>query len=323
MRILIYANEPEDRRLASAFRKAVPPEFELEYLPLSAFSRSFKKKAPGAFVYIDAAGLDADKLAELGQRLGELGGGGWGVIDKAGEIADPASLFFNGAEDYLGPALVRGGLEPERLAAAFDYARVEGDGEEEDEEAIPEFRGWNTIAEGTQIDVRFCYAAIGNQKELLERIGEKRLNKLCADFAAFLEPWSAEGGGIVWIKETTRNLLLYPPRDEGRNPVLAAFRLILDRALVGYEVFRLETPLTFRFAFHAGTTPWRHPGATGTVISEDVNFIFHLGGKAAVDGSIVVSEAAQGAIPACLGDLFAGGGDYEGRSLFVSKRFRD
>ena len=177
--------------------------------------------------------------------------------------------------------------------------------------------------EGADVPVRFCYAAVGNQKSLLERIGEKRLDKLREDFAAFLEPWSKECGGIVWIRETAGSLLLFPPRDEGMNPVLAAFRLLLDRALIGYEVFKLEVPLTFRFAFHAGRTMWRKPGATGSIVAEDVNFVFHLGMKAAGDGYILVSDDARTSIPSSLGDLFAPAGDFEGRSLIASRRFKD
>ena len=171
--------------------------------------------------------------------------------------------------------------------------------------------------------MRFCYAAIGNQHELMERIGEKRLFKLREDFAGFLGPWAAECGGIVWIRDGSGNLLLFPPADEGINPVLAAFRLLLDRALIGYEVFRLETPLSFRFAFHEGHTMWRKPGSTGNVVSEDVNFIFHLGAKASPDGLIVVTDCAESIVPTCLRDLFASGGDFEGRALLASKRFRD
>ena len=171
--------------------------------------------------------------------------------------------------------------------------------------------------------VRFCYAALGNQRALLENIGEKRLDKLREDFAAFLESWSKECGGIVWIRETAGCLLLFPPRDEGKNPVFSAFRLLLDRVIIGYEVFRLEVPLSFRFAFHAGHTMWKKPGATGSVVAEDVNFVFHLGMKAGVDGSILVSSEVERDIPPCLLDLFSSAGSFEGRGILSSRRFKN
>jgi hypothetical protein len=68
---------------------------------------------------------------------------------------------------------------------------------------------------------------------------------------------------------------------------------------------------------------WRKPGATGKIVAEDVNFAFHLGTKAAGDGYILASTDAEGAIPACLRDLFSPAGDFEGRSLLASRRFKD
>jgi hypothetical protein len=329
MRILVYAADPADRKLARFLREALArgPGLELEVLPFSGFARTWKKKAPGAFIYFDAdAGLDRARLLDIASKLSTAEGCSWGLVDRAGTIDDPAALFFMGAKDYIGPRLFRAGLSPERLERLLAYAGAAADrrrGETAAEAAEVPFPGWNGLVEGDEIRVRFCYAAVGNQRELLERIGENRLNKLKEDFASFLETWAKECGGIEWIREKSGNLLLFPPRDEGMNPILAAFRLLLDRALIGYEVFRLETPLTFRFAFHAGSTMWRPPGATGTVVSDDVNFIFHLGTKAAEDGAIQVSDEAERWVPACLRDLFSPAGDFEGRSLFSSKRFRD
>jgi hypothetical protein len=243
------------------------------------------------------------------------------VIDRAGESSDPAIYFRAGASDYVGEKLFKAGLTAARLEEALAFAGFEiGEGGPEESE---EFPGWTKLKEGADLPVRFCYAAIGNQRGLFERIGEKRLGKLRDDFAAFLESWSKECGGILWIRDNSGCLLLFPPADEGMNPVLAAFRLLLDRALLGYEVFKLEVPLTLRFAFHKGHTMWRKPGATGEIVSEDINFVFHLGTKAAGDGYILASTEVEKSIPECLADLFSPAGDFEGRSLVASKRFKD
>ena len=321
MNHLLYG-DPAERRLASALERALPEGSTLEVLPMTGFARSWKKKAPGSFVWLDATGLADERILSLGKRLKELGTCAWGVVDRKGGICDPAALFFAGASDYLGPQVLRAAIESGRIAKALVFAGLQG-GAQPEAEVLPAFPGWSCLARDEEVTVRFCYAALSGQKELLERIGEKRLNKLREDFASFLGPWAAECGGIVWIKETAGCLVLFPPADEGMNPVLAAFRLILDRAIIGYEVFSLETPLSFHFAFHAGTTMWRPPGSTGTVVSDDVNYVFHLGTKASADGVILVSGKAGGAIPDCLRDLFVTQGDFEGREFSASRRFRD
>jgi hypothetical protein len=320
MKFLICAADSEDKRLAAFASRSFPAQEAAEIVADATFVRSCKKKAVDSFVYFDTA-LGDRRILELAGKLGEIEGCAWGILDRSGESQDPAAYFFAGASDYIGPALFKSGLDSGRLNEAIVFAGLEDPPDEEPAEDI--FPGWSEIEEGSDVPVRFCYAAIGNHRTLLERIGEKRLDKLREDFASFLESWSKECGGIVWIKETTGCLLLFPPRDVGMNPVLAAFRLLLDRALIGYEVFKLEVPLSFRFAFHAGHTMWRKPGATGSIVAEDVNFAFHLGMKAAGDGYILVSAEADSAVPTCLRDLFSPAGVFEGRSLLASKKFMD
>jgi hypothetical protein len=320
MKIYVCAADAEDKKLAAFASRWLAAGGSAELIADSAFARAAKKKAQDCFVYFDL-GLGEKRVLELAAKLEDVEPCGWGVIDRAGESADPARYFRAGAGDYVGERLFKAGFPPERLEAVLDYAGFEtGEGAPDEDEDFP---GWSRLKEGSEVPVRFCYAAIGNQKGLYERIGEKRLGKLREDFAAFLEPWSKECGGILWIRDTTGCLILLPPRDEGMNPILAAFRLILDRALIGYEVFKLEVPLTLRFAFHAGHTMWRKPGATGDIVSEDVNFAFHLGTKAAGDGYILASTEVEKSIPDSISDLFAPAGDFEGRSLLASRRFRD
>jgi class 3 adenylate cyclase len=319
MRILVVAADIEDRKLSAFLDKNVPSSFKMELLTAASFSRLYKTKAVESFVYFYLPGLGSKKAVALSTKLSSLADSAWGVLDPKGEVEDPASLFFTGASDYIGPALFKSGIRPSRLKAALAHASAG----RECVEAAPTCSAihWDKLTEGETVEVRFCYAAIADQENLAERIGEKRLSALKDEFASFIDSWSKECGGIAWIRDTSGCLLLFPPQDIQNNPVLAAFRLLLDRILVGYEVFHLPTSISFRFAFHAGRTVWRKPGATGTVVSDDVNFAFHLGQRTDIDGRIVVSESAGAAIPPYLRDVFFSMGSFEGRSLLASRRF--
>ncbi len=321
MRILVCSADPESRKLAAFLRKSKLSDSDAEIVSPTRLSRSFKTIARGAFVYFFLPELGERKALSLAAKLAAAEHFSWGVMDPAGEAEDPAVFFFAGARDYIGPRLFKEGAGSKRLAAAMAFASASGTCP--DDREAPAFAGWDRLAEGEQVEARFCYAALADQEGLRERIGETRLGKLKDEFASFLESWSKESGGILWIREARGCLLLFPPDDAQANPILSAFRLLLDRVLVGYEVFRLQAPLSFRFVFHAGRAPWRKRGATGTVVSDDVNYVFHLGRRREGDGHIVVSETAEGSIPACLQDLFSRSGSFEGRQIHVSRRFSD
>lgn len=318
MRLIVYGEDagPEPGPFG--------PGVEAELVLPSSFGRTKRKRSGADFVYFDAAAVPPARLAELSAKM--EGGAPWGVLDPYGAVEDPAALLRSGASDYLGPALLRRGAavtgERVREAASFAARRAASagarkacdDGGAGRDAAFP---GWGKLVEGETYRFLFCFASIADQGRVQARIGERRMDALRAAFRDHLDGWARERGGIVWIHDAASNLLLFPipPADGGAGePLLGAFRMVLDQILLGYETFRMEVPLGFRFAFHSGEAPWKRPGATGSVVSEHVNFIYHLGARGAPRSALVVSEDA-GPEPAFLADLFEDAGAFEGRRL--------
>ena len=78
----------------------------------------------------------------------------------------------------------------------------------------------------------------------------------------------------------------------------------------------------FTCAVHHGSTEFAAPGKTGTIVSDAVNFIFHLGAKCAQAGRLTLSsDVDRSIIPAPLRELFVDAGAFEGRTLMHSRRF--
>jgi hypothetical protein len=78
----------------------------------------------------------------------------------------------------------------------------------------------------------------------------------------------------------------------------------------------------FVFALHYGKTPFKAPGKTGTIISEAVNFIFHLGTKFAKPSRLSISEDVPAdIIPDQLKDMFVNAGTFEDSKIIHSKKF--
>lgn len=346
MRILVYCAERyadggaegEGGDYEEALKKALGPGVELTLAPLESAGRG-KAKASQRMSYFDADAADLERILALGAKAAVRGP--WGVVDRSGRVADPAQLFHAGASDYLGPALLKKGkpLTVERLDRAAAFSRgadsdADGAGTAGCRGGAPEpgpaFPGWDKLAVETCYPFTFFYAAVADQQGMLARLGDKRMDKLRADFSAFISAWAEERGGKLWIRDAASNLVLFPAFSGSagagsggpENPALCAFRLLLDRLLIGYEHFRLEVPVSFRFAVHSGDAPWRLPGRTGTVVSEHVNFIYHFGMKAVADGTLGVSETAASLIAPSFAELFAEGKPFEGRRVWYSRRIR-
>ncbi|MBP7094465.1 MAG: hypothetical protein KBC36_00085 [Spirochaetia bacterium] len=314
MRIVVYGGYAG----AADWSELLPARVEVETMAFSSLKRSVERRAE-RFIYLDARGIEKEAVLEAAAWLSGRPGLAWGVLDPEGAVDDPAALFFAGAGDYLGPGALP--VDEARLRCAL--ARAHRDDETPEPEQARSFPGWGKLREGKEYDFLFCHAAIGAAERLREAIGEKRLAKLRESFAAHMAEIAEGIDGKAWIMDSHGLLLAFPPKGLSDSPVLAAFELLLDRALVGYEVFKLEVPLTFRFAFHSGRAPWRPPGATGTVVSEDVNFIFHLANRGGHDGRITMSSASADAIPPQIADLFQPAPAFEGHEILVSRRFLD
>ncbi len=278
--------------------------------------RTIAAAAEEGFPYLDASGADErafrKKVAELADK-----GIAFGVLDPLGAIADPASLMFAGAKDYVGPALFKAGVDAARLEdAAVRSGAREGEGQ------ATAFPGWRKLVEGREYRFLFCYSAICDQAGLRGKIGETRLAALRDSYAAHMASVFMETNGLLWMKDQNGILLVFPEDPAGESPVKIAYELLVNRALIGYESFRLEVPIGFKFVFHAGATVWRRPGSTGSVVSEDVNFIHHLALRHAEDDRITVSGTCLKAIPPQIEDLFSAGAKFEGHKSYASIAFK-
>ncbi|MBU0927802.1 MAG: hypothetical protein KKA67_08635 [Spirochaetes bacterium] len=298
---------------------------------------------PGDLCYFDVSGLDEagtrKAYSALRRRCGDSA---WGVVDPEGAVADPATAFFAGASDYLGPAACRAGLDKARVKAvlAFAAARTSAGGTGGASvspagqragaaepgacaESPAAFPGWKSIRPGSSYPFYFLYVAVSAQVNLRTRLGEAGYGTLRDRLRLQMQQALAEADALLWMETDSSALYLVPPCASNVAAASeACLRMLLGAPLVGYERLGLPFPVDFVFAMHSGETEFEAPGKTGTIVSDAVNFSFHLGAKRAEPGRLTVSgEAYALASPRGLSDLFVPAGTYEGRSIMNSRRF--
>ncbi|MDR2184058.1 MAG: hypothetical protein LBO80_00095 [Treponema sp.] len=307
-----------------------PKQGDMSYLDLSSFTAAEAKKA----------------LSLLKRRCGGAAGSpdaAWGIIDPK-DSADPAAFFFEGASDYLGSKLLKQSPDPKRLKRAVSWRAslhatgahaghpsVKEDPEEEAETFVHraaklpagKFTGWSSYKTGTISPFFFCYAALSGETSLRSRLGEASFKVLMGRLRNFLVPRFQDAKALLWMETEANCLFLIPPRAEYvRAAEEAALKILMGSAFLIAENLGLTIPAAFTFALHYGKTAYRAPGRTGTVVSDAVNFIFHLGTKCAESGRLTYSdEIPPDVLAPQLEDMFINAGSFEGRNLRHSLRF--
>jgi hypothetical protein len=289
-------------------------------------------------VYLDISGIGVPELKKTIGRFKKLFAGSfWGIIDPKGEAPDPAQFFFEGASDYLGPGVIKKGLSLKRFACARDTA-AEGlsanekggkaaDGAEMKRkiQKLPagKFEGWKSVRDGTISPFFFLFMSISGKTNLRSMLGENSSAAVKTRLREVLRQNFREAGALLWMEAESSCLFLVPPRAANcKAAVEAALRLILGCRLIAIERLGLSIPVEFTFALHYGKTVFRSPGKTGAVVSDAVNYIFHLGTKHAEPGRLTVSaDVPPEAQPEGLADVFSPAGVYEGIPVRHSRRF--
>ena len=109
------------RNTAALWRALAPDKKNTWVEILQPALSEYSKINSGDQAYLDISGLspvEMKKTFGLFKKIGAF----WGIIDPKGVAEDPAMFFFDGAYDYIGPALVRNGLTKKRFSVALSWA---------------------------------------------------------------------------------------------------------------------------------------------------------------------------------------------------------
>jgi len=325
---------------AAALKTIFPKNSEFVSTPLA-------KHSPGSsdITYIDVSGLsDAEFKKAITQAKKSCGSSPWGVVDPKGSIKDPSALFFDGASDYLGSNFLKSskGLDAKRLKDAMSWRKAlagtalsnnddksagSADGFLNSGVKLPaasSFPGWKKVQTGKQMPFYLLYCSLQGKAALETRLGEKVLSQVHKKFTSMLVSKFKEADGLFWMDTGRDCLFLIPPRAKNvEMAIKACIGMIAASPLLVLETLGVNIPANFIFALHFGTINYKPPGKTGTVVSDAVNSVFHLGAKKAEPGRLAISGSLPDvSIPKSCQDLFIPSGEYEGRKIWQTKKFK-
>jgi len=302
------------------------------------------KHAPedGDITYVDISGLSGAEITKVIPIIKKAcKNTPWGIVDPKGQVSDPASLFFDGASDYVGHSFVKNAqsIDPKRLKEALSWRKeLAGTAKGElntagaEESLIPKtgiklppantFPGWKNMQVGKNMPFYLLYCCLQGKVQLDARFGEQVFAQIHQRFLNHLARIFQEGDGLAWMNSGKDCLFLFPPKAKcGDGAIKTCIKLLVSAPLIMLETLNLDLSAGFVFALHYGPLSYSPPGHTGTVVSDAVNFIFHLGAKKAQAGRLTLSgELPDGTIPRALEDCFVSAGEYEGRRIWHTRK---
>ncbi|MDR2542525.1 MAG: hypothetical protein LBC80_03635 [Treponema sp.] len=337
MNVLVFTNKD------TLIKKIFPAK--TQYFVLTKIRECLSKDAD--IFYIDIAGLSD---AEIKKTLDIIKKGAietpWGIIDSRGIIKDPAAIFFEGASDYIGSHFFK---DPKKIVTKrFDNAiqwykklkatsilpdKIDKKTDNKSKSdilrtgikfpAAKNFPGWKKMETGKTMPFFLLYCSMQGKDPLDSRVEEKALSQIYNRFVNLLNSKLKKWDGLNWIDTGNDCLFLLPPKQDCVEATIKdCLRMIICAPLISLETLMIKIPVNFVFALHYGTISYKPPGKTGTVVSDAVNAVYHLGAKKAQPGRLTISsEVPDGSVPKSLEDCFVDAGVYEGRKIWHSKKF--
>lgn len=248
----------------------------------------------------------------------------WGIIDNSGRIEDVAQLFHQGGCDYINTQR-HGTVKVKRIQQVLSYHQQRsraGISETEQvcrpkEHSAPPAKDWKSVVSGQEYTFCFMYIELLPSKEWSRKSGDSHQEQMQNAFHDLIENRIDSHDGRIWMWNEWGGLVLFPYDGDNRDALVLATRLILNRVILSIEGGPFQTLIDYKIALHLGATPYQDRGNTGKIVSDDVNFIFHLGTKYAEPNRVYLTSQVRDAVDSDLKTLLEPDGDFEDKQIYI------
>jgi class 3 adenylate cyclase len=289
----------------------------------------------GDFVYLDVSHLGEDEVVSLARRLRRAAPCPFGFVHARAQVTDPSRLFFAGAADYVGAPVLEQGVTTKRMNEVVEFARSRGapapgaDSGPAEELTTPAAghyivsgSSWDGVEPSNEYTFWLLFAELDNVSEYANHASESYTEELITAFRNHLSTAFSPYQGRIWIWKKGGGIVLFPFDGAECKPLVPLLRFLLNRAIANVEDYTLKGELSVRFALHLGNTVFENEGRTGEIVSETVNFIFHLGGRLLAPGEVALTSEAFAFVPDALKPYFREPQAYEGHGIRRLRPFR-
>ncbi len=321
MRILIITDRKEIKELLSD--KA--PEnkcIEIEFQNIDNLKELKNKKSENYLIYIDVNLFGKKNLDDILNNRENL----WkyGIIDFDSELKDSSYWIAKGFFDYLNQENLLNLINIDRLKGIESFKSCLLNGIKCENQLIDDrltdniVSGWDEIEEDKEYTFWILFVGIDNINHIIESYSLNYRREILNKFRNFVENVISSGNGRIWMWNEHGGLILFPFNGRCEGAFSSALRLILNKSIFGFEMEN-SIYLKYHVVFHRGKTIFKKRGRTGTVISDDINKIFHIGTEYISKSSLCITENAFNFLPDKAKNAFVEEGFFEGEKIYSFK----
>lgn len=294
------------------------------------------KESNGHFFYLDISHLTDTEIKHLLKNAESLGSP-WGIVDTRSRIKDVGSLFHKGCCDYIDTNRLDS-VKVKRLKQVTDFhtqrtsslaqvpaqTHASGQAPVSASQTAPQQRkgkyakysaefskNWKNVIPGREYVFCFMYIELLPSKEWSKKAGDSHQEQMQNAFHDMIDAHTSAYNGKIWMWNEWGGVVLFPFDGKRCEAAVCATRLLLNRVILSIEGGPFHALIDYKIALHVGTSSYKERGKTGTIVSDDVNFIFHLGAKYAEPNRLYITSQVYNSIQSNIYTLFKPQGEFE------------
>ncbi len=318
--VLLVSGNPEVQSIFKPISNS--KKFKFETVTWDEW-RAEKKLTNGHLVYLDISGLSEAEMNRYFKKVQSLHSP-WGVVDRENRITDVAGLFHDGVCDYIDTNCLDS-VKVKRIQQVWSFHDQRSPNSSTQTPPAKASAGarsgelsrsWNNVVPGREYTFSFMYIELLPSKEWSKKAADSHQEQMQSAFHDMVESHASEYNGRVWMWNDWGGVVLFPFDGTKCQAAVLATRLLLNRVILSIEGGPFQTLLDYKIALHIGDTVYQQRGKTGTIVSDDVNFIFHMGAKFAEPNRVYATSKVRNAIQTELHSIFKPLGAFEGQQIF-------
>lgn len=332
MKILIISDQ---KNIEEGFFSLTKYDYELVKACKANYKKYIKTISEPVVAYLDIYQRTEKEYWEEIRALLKQQNISLGIIDAKSAAPDPAAFFHAGVSDYITKKQLSEGISQKRIKSILDIKRaITSERKDEKSQKLyadlnkKDFSGklipngeWKEAKYGKEYVFYLLFAEIDLSSDLKKKGAQGHLKNIKDVFYNYIRQHVEPINGKIWMWNEFGGLILFPYTKKYQDVAVTAAKLIAHMPIASCEDFPFKMEISYRFALHIGETVYKERGNTGTIVSDAVNFTFHLGQKFAKPGNFYLSEEAYDRIYPRLKELFLPEGMFENKNILRLRKF--